>query len=474
MARERRKIVCDASRRLAEHSSGDRQSIVVPEGLKMWNPNKAGVYTIDIIPYQLTEASSKFVKNYRNPGEWHYERTYHVHADIGVNDDKFTCPAKNFGHKCPICEFRNAKGVSPKKEDQDLVYSLKPKERQLYLIYDWDQPQKGLQLWEISYYCFGKQLDNKIQNASPKKQAIYKRFAEPEEGSTLRLVATSEPSGGGGSFIKFTVDEFQERDRPVPDELYDHEFVLDTIVREPSYEELKKVFFQVGEEAEEGKERSERGVERGEDRAERTRRSRDDDDDRGGRRSRDEEESTRRSRRDEEEEEKSTTRSRRDEEEKPAGKKKDWQKGDEVSFEFRDDVLTGTIVKINDETKLASVEVKGKDRPLNIDLDELKPATGKKKEEEEPSRRSRDDEPRRTRRDEEEESPRSRRSRDEDEPPARGKKEEEKEASSRSRGKADAWDDDDDDRSFKRRGKEDEDKKKDDDEDKPARGRSRR
>lgn len=245
-SRERRRPV-DAGRRVTEHSSGDRQSLNIPPGLGMWSPKKAGAYRIEIIPFEVGVVADKFtLRKYADVGDLYYERTYWNHRGIGVNNDSYVCGAKTFGKPCPICEHRSQLAQSPRAENEEMVKALAPKERQLFLIVDHDDEAKGVQLWEISYALFGKQLDAKIANADEEDRVRFRRFADPDEGSTLKLAA-SEEAIQRTKYLEFAVDEIRPRKVALDPDWVEHNFCLDDMVRLVPYEELKKIFLQTGD-----------------------------------------------------------------------------------------------------------------------------------------------------------------------------------------------------------------------------------
>lgn len=378
--------------RLAKHQAGGRPSLKLPQGLSLWKPKKSGSHNIDIIPYRVTENAKRFAYEFgcESPGRWYYERTFHVHQGIGVNNDSHTCLAKTFGKRCPICEARDALNKSPYKEDRQKAKELNPKERQLFLIFDYDDPDKGIQLWEIAHFNFGKQLDAYVKGARKQDQDSYRRFYHRTEGYEMRINGVESPIGeGGGKNTVYSVHQFYPREKPLPDSLLQHGYDLDDIVRELDYTTLKEIF-EGGVDA----------IPADDDRGARSRRD--------SRSARDEEEppSRARSRRDEEEPPARSSRSRRDEEEpepepaprtarrsrsedpepaparsrredpepRPAAKQVGelpFASRDEVSFQDRDGTTYGVIDHIVEGKKIAYVKVKGRERPAVLGFEEM-------------------------------------------------------------------------------------------------------
>lgn len=254
MARERRFEVEDTSTREAKHSSGGRQTFTIPPGLSFWKPKKSGSHNIDLVPYVVTEAINRFPEGNRfaRPGRLYYERTYWCHSRIGVNEDAFTCPAKTFGTRCPVCDEKGRLRASPSKENDEKAKALQWSERQLFLVWDHDERDKGVQLWDVANYNFGKQLDQFIKGARPAKKEAYRRFFDPYDGFSLRITGEEKPMGGGGKNTIYSINEFFEREVEIPDQILTHGHDLDAMVKVLSFEGLRDVFRGTADPDEEG------------------------------------------------------------------------------------------------------------------------------------------------------------------------------------------------------------------------------
>jgi hypothetical protein len=110
--------------------------------------DREGVFNFDIMPYEVT------IRNHPNgtpPGELDYNLEIWVHRFVGVNRDSHVlCLAKTFGQPCPLCEEQRS--LKETGGDKKLIESLEPKRRALYNIIDLDDEDKGVQIWETSYY----------------------------------------------------------------------------------------------------------------------------------------------------------------------------------------------------------------------------------------------------------------------------------------------------------------------------------
>jgi hypothetical protein len=234
----REKRVVSAKKRLSTHTSGfERTTLRLPDGVSFWTPKDPGTYRIEILPYKVTR------NPYFEEGGYAFERTYWMHRNIGPENNSYVCLAKELGKKCPVCEHRSKLAQDP-NGDEEVIKALAPKQRQLFNVYDHKQPDKGVQVWEVSYHLFGKYLDNKIKNADPEDQERYEQFANEEDGLTLRVTASQE-STGSTNFLDFGDIEFKERKDALDPELFDQAVCLDDCIKTLDYNELKKILLQL-------------------------------------------------------------------------------------------------------------------------------------------------------------------------------------------------------------------------------------
>lgn len=231
-----------SAKRWAETAdSGFTPTVVkLPDGTQFFSPKKAGTYRLEIIPYEVPANP----KGGQNPnaqvGELHYERTYFAHRGIGADEKSYVCPAKTAGKPCPICEHRKEL-MRDKDADEDLIKALAPKQRQLWNIYDHGDSEKGVQIWDVSFHLFGKQLKATINNADEDDGWEY--FADPADGLTLR-VGMEEKSFAGNSFLEAASIGFKARKEPLSDEILDAAQPLDDLLILVEYSKLKSIFLQ--------------------------------------------------------------------------------------------------------------------------------------------------------------------------------------------------------------------------------------
>jgi len=252
--RERDRKRAGSERRDALHraSGGEFYTVEIPEGMSIFQP-KAGVYKIDVVPYEVGEGNPYAAKGY-----WYYERTFWLHRGVGVNNESVICMAKTFGKPCAVCDYR-AKMAKDPNTDEALIASLKPKERQLWLVYDHGEPDKGVQLWESSYHTFGRLLERRRRGAD-EDEGYIRNFDDWEAGATLRVMFAEEDAGGY-TYLNATSIEFKPRPKGLPEELLNHGVCLDSLLKEVDYARVKRLLMQAeGAEEDEAGETDEPGV----------------------------------------------------------------------------------------------------------------------------------------------------------------------------------------------------------------------
>lgn len=350
-----------------EQGTSERTASAPPKGVTLFNPKKPGVYRLEIIPYTVGKGNPR-----AGEGDLHVERTFWVHPRIGPNLDSYVCLAKTTKNKCPVCEHLAKLNRDPEVSDEEKK-ALRPKERQLWNVYDHAEPDKGVQVWDVSPFLFGNNLASKINNADPDDKEQYENFADPEEGMTVRVVA-SEKSMGAQKFLEFDDIEFKPRKEALDPDLFDTATNLDECVKILSYEELKKIFHQEGGDEDEDEDEKPATGKAGAKKPV----VNDDDDD------------------DDDEEKKPKGSGKKpaakddDDEEKPSLKK-----GMAVKFEYKGKTLKGVIKKLDEDNEIAHVLVGDEERARMVDFEDLEPV----KQEDEDTETEDDDEKPATRKD---------------------------------------------------------------------------
>jgi len=262
MARQRAKREerrrAGSTRRDTQHRvGGDWTTLDLPEGIQVWQPEK-GNKRIDVVPYEVGGKMESMKTSYARKGEWYWEVTFFIHASIGPNNNSYVCAAKTFDKPCPICDYRGKLGSTD--VDRKMFAVLKPKERQVFLVFDHDDEEKGVQLWEVSHHNFGKLLDKRRANADEDDDHI-RDFDDDRAGSTLKVEFDEEsfatPDGLSKPFLKAFAIDFKARPNGLDEKLLEHGIHLDEIVKVVPYDKLKAIFLQT-EDADEDDEKADK------------------------------------------------------------------------------------------------------------------------------------------------------------------------------------------------------------------------
>lgn len=235
--KQRRKVSAKAFKN--EKRGFDSACFTIPEGMNIMKLKNPGNKKLEIIPYEVGE---RFPIVGFEPGDMHWELRFWMHRNVGADQKSVVCPAQTTGSKCPICEHR-ARLQTDSEADPKLIAALKPKERQLILVVDHADMEKGVQLYETSYYNFGKALKTALDDDEGDEEG-YQFFADQEEGFTLRCTVTEEKTGEN-NYNAITRIAFQPRKVELDGDFYGHEICLQDLLIIPEYEELKKRFLQI-------------------------------------------------------------------------------------------------------------------------------------------------------------------------------------------------------------------------------------
>jgi hypothetical protein len=213
-------------------------AIRVPEGVRLFKP-KAGTTLIDIIPYTAGSGNP-----FAEEGVFHWERTYYAHRGIGANSDTYVCPRLTSKKPCPICEYRQTLMKAGGADNEALVKDIAPKQRQLFNLINLKDPERGVQLWDISYHLFGKFLDARLRSSD--EDEGWDTFFYSEGGMTLR-VSFADKTFGAHAYVEAESIDFKPRKADYDDDISEQAAVLDDLLIELGYDELKKIFLQAPE-----------------------------------------------------------------------------------------------------------------------------------------------------------------------------------------------------------------------------------
>ena len=244
--RNRRRV--SARKRAETHKTGfERTTLDVGSDVKFFSLDKVGTRRVDVIPYKVGKGNPYC----ETVGELFFERTFYEHRDIGVNQEKFVCPAKTVNKRCPICDYINKLNRDP-NADPELIKALAPRQRQLFNVIDIEDRDEGVQIWDISFHLFGKLLDAEIRNADEDEE--YEFFADLDGGQTLKLGITDKVIGKGKPFYEVETIGFKKRQEEYDEEILEQTHCLDDILRILDYDKLKAIFLQTDDSDEDSEE----------------------------------------------------------------------------------------------------------------------------------------------------------------------------------------------------------------------------
>ena len=196
--------------------------------LPLWKP-KEGDHLFNVIPYIVGEYDPKLKE-----GEVAYVLDIWVHTNVGVNEDSYVCPARNYGRPCPICERQKEMRLAGTFSD-DEIKALNPKRRAVYnteVLDTAEEQAKGVQIWEVSHWLTERLFS---ELARKPKGGGFIPFSDPDNGKMLALTMATKQEYIGHKML--------DRDEEVSDALLEGAYTLDALIHIPEYEELYAAFY---------------------------------------------------------------------------------------------------------------------------------------------------------------------------------------------------------------------------------------
>jgi hypothetical protein len=218
-------------------------TLFVPAGVELFDLKSKGPHRLIVVPYTVPAGA-------KNPnakdGELYFERSYWAHRGLGANEDQTViCPKATFGKRCPICEAREM-GKRDGTLDKEQVKALYPKHRTLINIYNLNDVDTGVQIWDISYFLFLQKLIEDAKNGDIDPETGESEdmfFADPEDGKELKVMFTEEVFGKS-KFYKASSVRFKSHGGLKAD-LLEKANILDSLLVEKSYDEIYEMFHQM-------------------------------------------------------------------------------------------------------------------------------------------------------------------------------------------------------------------------------------
>ena len=209
----------------------------------------------DILPFVITQEWYRKLKMVSGrvtgleAGDWDYKLQIPIHRNVGSNFDVYLCLREAFGGTCAICEemFELYKAG-----EKDKAAGLRPGWRCFYNVYDYDDPEKGIQLWECSYYTFEATSKTDPQRANlidaqmigPDGITV---FSDLQEGKTL-VCKFKKKILGKAEFAEVTDISFESRES-YDEDILRQVYPLDLMLYIPKPDEVKNAHFDLDKEA---------------------------------------------------------------------------------------------------------------------------------------------------------------------------------------------------------------------------------
>ena len=220
---------------------------IAAKGVPVWKTT-AGNHLIDILPYRITERHPRVVMGKAQAGTWGYVFAAWMHDNVGPNKDRYMCLAKTYGLPCPICEYRNQRSGLPDATDEE-IKALRPKQyaTEVYNILDRNQMDKGVQVWVVSGFHFGRH----IETASHQPAALgggkivytnWRMGTPPDYMDGGRHIAFTVETPGGQN-QNFSAHTFHFRKADIPIQYLQQAYCLDDLIHVPTYDEVRDMFF---------------------------------------------------------------------------------------------------------------------------------------------------------------------------------------------------------------------------------------
>lgn len=203
----------------------------VPSGVEVYKP-RAGTNKIDIIPFIDADGRAQYV----------FE--YYQHIGVGIDNERAVCLAKTLKKPCPICEHKAKEQAAGRKWDEDDIRAMAPKRRCMYNVIDLLEPEKGIQIFEVSHFLFEANLttDLKEYNEATGEDIV---FSDLEDGRTISFKGREGEFNGRTTVNRFDSFTFLKRAKPYAESILKKAVPLDQILLPKSYDDLAALYFAI-------------------------------------------------------------------------------------------------------------------------------------------------------------------------------------------------------------------------------------
>ena len=235
-------------KKMQERQNGEQKfsrnwAYTIPEGIPIYKI-KEGENRLDIIPYRITNPENPAVTIHGyNIGDEDYFQHLELHKQIGIGNNEYLCENRMFGKPCPMC-------VDQKRlwelQDKASAKKLYPQPRAVYNIIDLDEPEKGIQVWNVSYNWIEKKLNELAAMLSKKGEMIV--YGDLEVGKTIKFMGMPTKNMINGKEISFLTPEnfsFENRTTQYEESIIDKAYPLDQYYNRTTYELIEADYLQV-------------------------------------------------------------------------------------------------------------------------------------------------------------------------------------------------------------------------------------
>ncbi len=233
--RRRKRVSRDRVRQNARAGRGGQGWLTLPKGVSEWNPEKAGTYMIDIVPYEVR--TTKHPDGIEDGVLW-WKHPFKVHHGVGIKNESIACP-ESIGKNCPICEER-AKLAQNYDENEERIKAIQAQRLVAYNILDPDDAD-SVCVFAISRGKFPSTLETELDEGPEENLNFYD---VTDEGRTIKA-RFSKDQFMGRDFLTCTRIDFAQRDEMDEDEVLEKTVELSEIFNVPSYDELKSKFLEL-------------------------------------------------------------------------------------------------------------------------------------------------------------------------------------------------------------------------------------
>ena len=187
-----------------EHGAfgGGATLVVPPNGVKLWEPDKADTYYLRICPYPVTKAGHP---DGVKPGDWHYRHPYGIHWNVGSTGNAVICLRDTFRQSDRICDRMQELRAEGYEDHKEAIDAAQSKRNCLFPVIDVKNNPKEVMIFDWSYSKFAKELEKKLKSIS---KIEFRDFAQADGGWILKVLVVTDLFNGKKFFKVLEGDNF--------------------------------------------------------------------------------------------------------------------------------------------------------------------------------------------------------------------------------------------------------------------------